>query len=110
MVLKYIKQAQLDVIIHAKLSSSTPITLRMCILDLETRIMERSNMSNAEECNTTRGLDQLIELYTAAAINHALYEECPDIELKLKILDLRTRIAERKRLIDLLDSCRTKQC
>lgn len=97
----YIHQADWVVISHVETFGCIDLFLKLSILDLKTRIVETDRASketHAENLGAVRKTDELVRLARDVVIRYVRQNGCGDVELKMKVLDLETRIMERGRI------------
>ncbi|KAI0082854.1 hypothetical protein K474DRAFT_1767616 [Panus rudis PR-1116 ss-1] len=86
-----IRKAEWAVIAHVESTPCPDIFLKIRILDMKTRILERKNAQTEDD---RAKLSQSKRLIRHEIIEYAKEGHCRDIDLKLKILDLATRLSE----------------
>jgi hypothetical protein len=97
----HIQQADRMIISHVESFGCTDLSLKLGILDLKTRIAMGAEMredDRAKNSGAVKKLDEFIWEARDIVIRYIRQNECADIELKVKVLDLETRVVEYRKV------------
>ena len=98
----HIRQAQQAVFSHVESFGCADLDLKLRILDWKTRVMELEMMNEAEELcmYVERRLTEMVHEAREDVIARIRQERCTDIELRIKVLDLETRVVEKNKMLE----------
>ena len=98
----FIHQAERMLVSYVESVGCMDLTLKLSILDLRTRFVELDTLSRAENTDSgdVRRLEELVREARDTVIRNVVEECCKDIELKIKVLDLETRIEEKRKMME----------
>ena len=98
----HIRHAELAVISYVESFGCTDLALKLKILDLKTRARELDRLSRVEGASpdVVQDLKDLVRDARADVINHIKQDRCKDIELRITVLDLETRVTEEEMILE----------
>lgn len=98
----HIRQAERAVFSHVGSHGCTDLDLKLRILDWKTRVVELEMMGYAEEVCPfgEQRLTRMIHNARKDVIACIKQEPCTDIELRIKVLDLETRVVEKNKMLE----------
>ena len=98
----HIREAELLVFSYVESFGCTGLDLKLSILDLKTRAVELKMRSHTEEAgsSTVRKLTEMVHEAREDVIAGIRQDRCTDIELRIKVLDLETRVVEKRKMLE----------